>query len=105
MPDVDLAKFASRCAINPPGDYLGPTIASATAITLSHPAHKISGTVEITTINPPYTGFVGHITLIALAAFTFATGGNIAKAATAVANQVVDIFYDGATWYNDSDAP
>jgi len=34
MPDVDLAKFAAKCAINPPGDYLGPTIASAATITL-----------------------------------------------------------------------
>jgi len=40
-----------------------------------------------------------------LGAFTFATGGNIAKAMTAVANQVLEIWYDGAVWYNASDAP
>lgn len=99
MPDVDLAKHAAWCAINPPGDYLGPTIASATAITLSHPAHKVSGTVEITTINPPYTGFVGNCVLIPTAAFTFATGGNIAHAATAVVNRPLYMFYDGALWF------
>jgi hypothetical protein len=105
FPDVDLAHHAAFASINPPGGYLGPTIASAATITLSAPAHKISGTAEITTINPPYTGFVGNVTLIALAAFTVATGGNIAKAGTAVANQVFHPFYDGSTWYFDSDAP
>jgi hypothetical protein len=99
MPDVDLAKFASRCAINPPGDYIGATIASAATITLSHPVHRISGTTEITTINPPFTGFVGHVTLLPTGAWTTATGGNIATAHTAVANRPVFAFYDGATWY------
>lgn len=99
MPDVDLTKFASRAWINPPGGAEGAVLASATTITVSHPMHKVSGTTEITTINPPFTGFLGTITLIATGAFTFATGGNIASAFTAVANQAVDIVYDGALWY------
>jgi hypothetical protein len=99
VPDVDLAKFASQCAINPPGQYEGPAIASAATITVSHPVHKITGTAEITTINPPFTGFVGKILLIATAAFTTATGGNVAKAFTAVASEGTEWYYDGSTWY------
>lgn len=99
FPDVDLAKFASRCAINPPGDWLGPTIASAAIITLSHPCHKISGTTAIDTINPPYTGFVGKVTLIATAAWSLTTSGNVAKAVTAVASEAIDLVYDGSVWY------
>lgn len=105
FPDAHLAQFGSQCAINPPGGYQGPDIASATTITLSHPVHKVTGTTAITTINPPYTGFVGHVTLIATAAWTLATGANIALAATAVANQMMRLYYDGALWYHDSDAP
>lgn len=99
FPDVDLAKHAAFAAINPPGNYLGPTIASATTITLSHPVHKISGTTAIDTINPPYTGFVGHTTLIATAAWSLTTNGNVAKAVTAVALEALVLFYDGALWY------
>lgn len=99
MPDADLAKFAARAAINPPGQYEGPAIASATTITLSHPVHKVTGTTEITTINPPFTGFVGHVTLVPTGAWTTATGGNIATAHTAVANRPVFLYYDGSTWY------
>lgn len=105
MPDVDLQKFASQVAINPPGNYLGPDIASATTITLSHPVHKITGTTSITTINPPYTGFVGHVTLLPTGAMALGTGGNILLAATGVANQMMRLFYDGANWWHDSDAP
>ena len=105
MPDVDLAKFAAQASLNPPGGYEGPAIASAATITLSHPAHKITGTAEITTINPPYTGFVGLVTLIPGGACTFATGGNIATAGTCVANQMMRLYYDGSLWYHASDAP
>jgi hypothetical protein len=99
MPDVDLAHFGANASINPPGGYEGPIIASAATITVSKPAHKISGTTAITTINPPYTGFVGSITLVATGAWTMATGGNIASAMTATANKVYRPYYDGALWY------
>jgi hypothetical protein len=99
MPDVDYGKFASRVAVNPPGNYEGPVLASAASITLSHPVHKISGAAAITTINPPYPGFVGHITLIPLAAATLATGGNVAAARAFVANVATTIYYDGSMWY------
>ena len=104
MPDADLAKFASRAAINPPGQYEGPAIASAATIALSHPVHKVTGTVAITTINPPYTGFVGHVTLIPTAAWTLAVGGNIAVARTAVIGVSQQLYYDGSTWFPGSAA-
>jgi hypothetical protein len=102
MPDVDLTKHAARCAINPPGNYEGPALASAAAITLSHPVHKITGTAAISTINPAFPGFVGHVTLVPLAAATLATGGNIAVARTFVANVAAQLYYDGSTWYPSS---
>lgn len=99
MPDADLTRFGHRSAINPPGGWFGPTLASAATITISAPCHKLSGTTQVTTINPPYTGFTGTITLILTGAVPFATGGNIASAVTGVADQAVDFVYDGALWY------
>ena len=99
MPDVALAHFGAQASINPPGQYEGPTIASAAAITLSHPAHKISGAAAVSTINLPYTGFVGNVTLIALGAFTCATGANIASTFTATAGKAYRFYYDGTSWY------
>ena len=99
MPDADLAKFAARCAINPPGNYEGPVLASAATITLSHPVHKVTGTTSCTTINPPYTGFVGHVTLVPTGAAPFATGGNVAAALTGTANVPILAYFDGSLWY------
>jgi len=99
MPDADLAKFASRAWINPPGGAEGSTLASAATITLSHPVHKLTGAVSCTTINPPFTGFVGHVTLVPTGAAPFATGGNIAAAFTATANVPIIGYYDGSLWY------
>lgn len=104
MPDIDYGRFSSMCAINPPGDYEGPLIASAATITVSRRVHKVSGTAAITTINPPFTGFVGTITLVPTGIFTMATGGNIAVARTAVVSVPIDCYYDGATWYPSSAA-
>ena len=101
MPDVDYGKFIARAAINPPGQYEGPVIASAATITLSNPVHKISGAVAITTINPPFPGFVGHVTLVMLGAATIGTGGNVASAVAAGANKIVQLYSDGAVWYPD----
>jgi hypothetical protein len=101
MPDADLAKFASRCAINPPGQYEGPALASAASITLSHPVHKVTGTTSVTTINPPFVGFVGHVTLVTAGAVPLATGGNIASAVAGAASKIIQLYYDGATWYPD----
>jgi hypothetical protein len=99
MPDVDYGTFGSRVAINPPGGYEGPVLASAASIQITRPVHKISGTVSITTILPPYPGFVGHITLIPLAAMALGTGGNIVKALTGTANTMTTLYFDGSQWY------
>lgn len=99
MPDVDFGRFIARAGINPGGNLWGPTIASATTITLSRGFHKISGTTAIDTVNPPYTGFVGKVTLVATGAWSLTTNGNVAKAVTMVANEAMDMTYDGSTWY------
>lgn len=104
MPDIDYGRFASMCAINPPGDYEGPAIASAATITVSRRVHKVSGVAAIATINPPFTGFVGTITLIPTGIFTMTTGGNIAVARTAVVSVPIDVYFDGALWYPSSAA-
>mgnify|MGYP001572384514 CR=1 FL=1 len=104
MADVDLAQLASKIGTNPPGGKVGPPIASAASITLTHGIHHITGTAAISTIVPPLTGnFQGEVTLIADAAWTLATGGtepnDIAKAVTAVANEAIDLVHDGSTWF------
>lgn len=99
MPDVDFAKFASVIAVNPPGQYEGPALASATTITLSHPVHKVTGTTAIATINPPFTGFVGHCVLVPTGASSVTTGGNVAAAVSFTANRRYEGYYDGSLWY------
>lgn len=103
MPNADYGIWGAKAGINPPGGFVGPVLASDTTITITHPIHHVSGTAAINTIAPPYTGFVGTITLIADAAFTMATGGTsgsaIGTAVTAVASQALDMVYDGSTWY------
>lgn len=102
MPNVDLANF-SDFGINPPGGKVGAVLASSATITLTHPIHHVSGTTSITTIVPPYTGFLGRITLIADGAFTFTTTGTapnaISTVFTAVSGQALDIIHDGAAWF------
>jgi hypothetical protein len=84
----------------------GALLTSAATIAPTHKIHTITGTAEVTTITVPYTGFAGTITLIPDGAFTFATGGNVAAAYTAVANRAVHVTYvpSAALWYvHDSD--
>ena len=88
--------------INPGGVNVGPNIASAASISPTHRVHHITGTAAITTIVLPYVGFTGKLTFIADAAFTMATGGNIAAAITAVANKSYEFVFDGTLWYSHS---
>lgn len=103
MPNVDYGIWGAKAGINPPGGFVGPVLASSATVTPTHPIHHVSGTESVTTIPPPFTGFVGTLTLIADAAFTMATGGTsgsaIGTAVTMVASQAIDLVYDGTTWY------
>jgi collagen type VII alpha len=81
-----------------------PTIASAATIAPTSGLNKVSGTVAITTITPPTVlqgggAFRGCIKMIPTGLWTTATGGNIALASTAVVNRVMDLCYDGTSWY------
>lgn len=69
------------------------TIAPTTSL------HHVTGVGSIQTITIPFTGFVGSITLIPDGAFTTVTGGNIARATTAVLSQALIMTYDGTSWY------
>ena len=99
MPDVDLAKFASRAWINPPGGVVGPVLASANDVTITHPIHHVSGALAIQNLLPPFPGFIGDITLIPDGAFTTVATGNIGAAATAVVGRTVTMTFDGLKWY------
>jgi len=80
---------------------VGTAVESAATITV--PANKtifhITGTAAISTINLPYTGFTGKISIIPDEVFTFDTAGNIAETYTATVNRVIDLVYDGTKWY------
>lgn len=84
---------------------LGADIASAATISVVTAMHRVSGVATITTINPPYVGFTGELTLIATGAWALATGGNIAAAVPATAGQLVRLVYDGTTWYPAGGVP
>lgn len=74
------------------------TLASAVTIVPQSSIVHVTGTAQIKTISVP-KGVLGQLWLIPAAAFTTATGGNIAKASTAVANQLLIMVYDGSQWF------
>lgn len=78
----------------------GTVIASATTIAPTSYMTHVSGTVEVTTITVP-AGCAQTCTIVLIpdAAFTLATGGNIAEASTADANQALFLVWDGSAWY------
>lgn len=59
---------------NPQAGNWGPTIASATQITISYAIHKVSGTTSITTVRIP-TGFRGMFVLVPTGAVPLTQGG------------------------------
>jgi hypothetical protein len=77
---------------------VGGAVASASTITPTGPVFHITGAVAIATINLPWTGFTGTLTLIPDGNFTTTTGGNIAKAITANIGQAIAATYDGTKW-------
>src|ERR1035437_3898888 len=79
---------------------VGGGIPTAATISPAQNIHHITdATTPIATITPPYTGFIGTITLIPDAAFTTTTGGNIAIISTAVIGKALIMTCDGTSWY------
>lgn len=80
---------------------IGALLTAAATITPTHKRHKLTGTTQITTITVPWDGFAGELHLYPDGAATTATGGNIAKAITMVANTVCILSYNpaDALWY------
>ncbi len=83
---------------------VGSVIASAATIAPVKGITHISGTAAISTITVPTVlsgggTFTGCLEFIPNAAFTLATGGNIATATTAVVGKVMTVCYDGTSWY------
>jgi hypothetical protein len=86
------------------GNFLntsGSNVASASTISTTGSVFHVTGTTEINTINIPYTGFTGSITIIPDAEFTFGTSGNIGGGQTycAIANKPIVLTYDGTKWW------
>lgn len=79
----------------------GADLVSGTTIAPTHKHHWVTGTGAIDTITLPWTTFAGEIILTFAGAATTTTGGNIAVAITAVANQSVAFVYRPSTgkWY------
>jgi hypothetical protein len=101
MPNESVADQYKTPGFAPGMATEGATLVSAASVTPTHRQHAISGTAEITTIVLPYPGFVGDIVFIPAAAFTLATGGNVGKAATAVAAKAMTLTYSAKAglWY------
>jgi hypothetical protein len=78
---------------------LGTSVASAATITPTVYIFHVTGTTQITTINLPYTGWIGELSLIPDAIFTTATCGNISLGSTAVVGKVLHMTFDGSNWY------
>jgi hypothetical protein len=77
-----------------------PTVASAATIAPTSTTYSISGTNAIGTITLPPNFTTGCTTVLALAAFTTTTGGNMFNTAfTASANTLYQICYNGTSWY------
>ena len=80
---------------------LGSNVTAAATITPTGLIFPVSGSGAITTINLPYTGFLGQITVLPAAGSTWttATGGNIALGSTAVVAKALHLTWSGTAWY------
>lgn len=89
------------CQGNQLNNIVGPAIASAATIQITHRVHHVTGTGAIVTMTPPFPGFQGWVGLIADGIFTWTAAGNIFVLGTATAGngRIMDFFYDGAKWY------
>jgi len=96
--------FTSSIVGNLTGNFLntnGANVASASTISTTGSVFHVTGTTAINTINIPYTGFTGSITIIPDDEFTFGTSGNIGGGQTycAIANKPIVLTYDGTKWW------
>ena len=78
---------------------LGGSVSSATTITPTGSVFHVTGVTAIATINLPFVGFVGAITIIPDGIFATTTAGNIALVSTAVVNKALIMTDDGTKWY------
>jgi hypothetical protein len=81
--------------------YFGSNVASAATISCTGSIFHVTGVVTINTINIPYAGFTGQITIIPDGLFSTGVTGNIALATVAVVNKAIIFTYDNVTtkWY------
>jgi hypothetical protein len=80
---------------------LGANVASGTTITPTGAIFHVTGVTAVVTINIPYTGWNGQITIIPDGIFATTTAGNIALVSTSVVNKALIMTYDSNTakWY------
>ncbi len=78
---------------------VGIAVASGATITPSGDIFHVTGTSAINTINLPYSGFKGSITIIPDGIFTTGTSGNIALASTSVVGKTLIMTWDGSKWF------
>lgn len=81
-----------------------PSVNSAATVAITSSLTKVLGVAAISNFTPPTVvqnggSFRGCVKLIPTGAWTTVTGGNIALASTAVVNRVMDMCYDGTSWY------
>ena len=77
----------------------GDDLACVGSITPTGQIFHGTGTGLLTTINVPYTGFTGNITIIPDGAFTWNEVGNIKTSGTAIVNKALTFTYTGLKWY------
>lgn len=83
-----------------PKSSVGAILSSGATITPTDPIHHVSGVGTISTINLPYVGFTGSITLIPDGAWATSTLlGNIGLASVAVFGRTITFTYDGTKWW------
>lgn len=82
-----------------PFQKVGVTLSSASSITPTAAIHPISGIVAISTINVPYAGWTGQVTLIPTGIWATNLLGNIGLASVAVVGKILILTYDGTKWW------
>ena len=84
---------------------VGSNVSSASTITPTGQIFTVTGSTNINTINPPYTGFTGSIFIIVDAAATWSTttSGNITNIVNNSGgfyqNYCIPFFFDGMKWH------